>query len=151
MGSESSPRSRRRMARRSCSKKSSTEARSRVWGPCSRARGSDPDVLKWGRNPQAGGRAVMDKGAGLPGWWRGTGAGELLRLAWPLVLSNGCWALQLALHRLLLSRAGGEEIGAITVGTTLYWTPICLLSNVAGYAGILVSQYVGAGQPERVG
>src|SRR4051812_16048451 len=93
----------------------------------------------------------MDRGAERLGWWGAMGVGELLRLAWPLVLSNGCWTLQLAWQRLLLSRAGCEEIGAITVGTTLYWAPVCLLSNVAGYAGILVSQYVGAGQPQRVG
>jgi MATE family multidrug resistance protein len=86
------------------------------------------------------------------GWWRGTaGAGELLRLAWPFVLSNGCWTLQLAFNRLLLSRAGCEEVGAATVGTMLYWTPVCLLANVAGYASIFVAQYIGAGQPRRVG
>jgi MATE family multidrug resistance protein len=89
------------------------------------------------------------------GWWSGwrgpTGAGELLRLAWPFILSNGCWTLQLAFNRVLLSRAGCEGIGAVTVGTMLYWTPVCLLANVAGYASILVAQYVGAGQPRRVG
>jgi MATE family multidrug resistance protein len=87
----------------------------------------------------------------LSGWRGPTGAGELLRLAWPFILSNGCWTLQLAFNRMLLSRAGCEEIGAATVGTMLYWTPVCLLSNVAGYASIFVAQYVGAGQPERVG
>jgi MATE family multidrug resistance protein len=75
----------------------------------------------------------------------------LLRLAWPFILSNGCWTLQLAFNRMLLSRAGCDGIGAVTVGTMLYWTPVCLLSNVAGYASILVAQYMGAGQPRRVG
>jgi multidrug resistance protein, MATE family len=83
------------------------------------------------------------------GWWRPTG--ELLRLAWPFVLSNGCWTLQLAFNRVLLSRAGCEGVGAATVGAMLYWTPVCLLANVAGYASIFVAQYVGAGQPRRVG
>jgi MATE family multidrug resistance protein len=84
--------------------------------------------------------------------WRGpAGAGELLRLAWPFILSNGCWTLQLAFNRMLLSRTGGDQIGAATVGTMLYWTPVCLLANVAGYASIFVAQYVGAGQPHRVG
>jgi MATE family multidrug resistance protein len=84
--------------------------------------------------------------------WRGpTGAGELLQLAWPFVLSNSCWTLQLALNRMLLSQAGCEGIGAVTVGAMLYWTPVCFLSNVAGYASVLVSQYIGAGRPGRVG
>jgi MATE family multidrug resistance protein len=79
------------------------------------------------------------------------GAGELLQLAWPFVLSTGCWTLQLAFNRVLLSQAGCEGIGAVTVGTMLYWTLVCFLSNVAGFASILVSQYVGAGRPGRVG
>lgn len=86
------------------------------------------------------------------GGWRGTAdAGELLRLAWPFVLSNGCWTLQLAFNRMLLVRAGCDGIGAVTVATMLYWMPVCLLSGVAGYASIFVSQYVGAGQAWRVG
>jgi len=89
------------------------------------------------------------------GWWlswRGPiGAGELWRLAWPFILSNGCWTMQLAFNRMLLSRAGCDSIGAATVGTMLYWTPVCLLANVAGYASIFVAQYVGAGQSQRVG
>jgi MATE family multidrug resistance protein len=82
---------------------------------------------------------------------RPAGVGELLRLAWPFILSSGCGTLQLAFNRMLLSWAGGEEMGAATVGTMLYWTPVCLLSNLAGYASILVAQYVGAGQPRQVG
>jgi MATE family multidrug resistance protein len=82
--------------------------------------------------------------------WRASAA-ELLRLAWPFILSNGCWTLQLAFNRMLLSRAGCDGVGAATVGTMLYWTPVCLLANVAGYASIFVAQYVGAGQPQRVG
>jgi multidrug resistance protein, MATE family len=93
----------------------------------------------------------MDKRGWRSGWQGPAGAGELLRLAWPFILSNGCWTLQLAFNRILLSRAGCDGVGAATVGTMLYWTPVCLLSNVAGYASIFVAQYVGAGQPRRVG
>jgi MATE family multidrug resistance protein len=93
----------------------------------------------------------MDKRGWWPGWRGSTGAGELLRLAWPFILSNSCWTLQLAFNRMLLGRVGCDGIGAATVATMLYWTPVCLLSNVAGYASILVAQYLGAGQPRRVG
>ncbi len=77
--------------------------------------------------------------------------GELLRLAWPLILSNGFWALQITLNRVLLSRAGSDCIGAATAAAMLYWTPICLLQGVAAYAATFVAQYHGAGQPHRVG
>src|SRR5262245_37245832 len=93
----------------------------------------------------------MDKRGWWPDWRGPAGAGEVLQLAWPVGLSNGCWTLQLAFNRMLLSWAGCEGVGAATVGTMLYWTPVCLLSNVAGYASIFVAQYVGAGQPRRVG
>jgi MATE family multidrug resistance protein len=93
----------------------------------------------------------MGKRGWRPAWGGPAGAGELLRLAWPFIISNGCWTMQLAFNRVLLSRAGCEGIGAVTVGTMLYWTPVCLLSNVAGYASIFVAQYVGAGQERRVG
>lgn len=79
------------------------------------------------------------------------GTGELLRLAWPFILSKGCWTLQLAFNRTLLGQAGGESVGAATVATMLYWTPVCLLASVAGYTSILVAQYAGAGQLRRVG
>jgi len=40
------------------------------------------------------------------------GTAELLRLAWPLVLSNSFWTLQIALDRILLSRSTGVGVGA---------------------------------------
>jgi MATE family multidrug resistance protein len=76
---------------------------------------------------------------------------ELLRLAWPLVLSNGFLTLQILLDRVLLSRAAGEAVGASMAASMLFWTPIALLSNIAGYATTFVAQYTGAEQPRRVG
>jgi multidrug resistance protein, MATE family len=87
----------------------------------------------------------------LPGVRTPGGVDELLRLAWPLILSNGCWALQISLNRVLLSRAGSDCIGAATAAAMLYWTPICLLQGVASYSATFVAQYHGAGQPHRVG
>jgi multidrug resistance protein, MATE family len=96
-------------------------------------------------------RIVMGMRIALPSL-RGSGdMGELVRLAWPLILSNGFWALQITLNRILLSRAGSDCIGAATAAGMLYWTPICLLQGVAAYAAIFVAQYHGAGQYHRVG
>src|SRR4051794_26687253 len=79
------------------------------------------------------------------------GTRELLRLAWPFILSNSFWTLQILIDRVLLSRAGSEEVGAGMAAALLYWTPINLLQNTANYATTFVAQYTGAGQPRRVG
>ncbi len=86
------------------------------------------------------------------GRWHGAGGGrELLRLAWPFILSNSIWTAQLFLDRVMLSRAAGDAIGAAMVAALLFWTPITLLQNIAGYATTFVAQYTGSGQPRRAG
>jgi MATE family multidrug resistance protein len=79
------------------------------------------------------------------------GAVELLRLAWPLVLGNSFWALQIFIDRVLLGRAGGDQVGAALATALLFWTPMCLFQNTANYATTFVAQYTGAGRPRRVG
>ena len=45
--------------------------------------------------------------------WHGPGGmRELLALAWPLIVSNSFWTLQIALDRILLSRHSSAEVGA---------------------------------------
>ncbi len=82
---------------------------------------------------------------------RGGGLGELLRLAWPLVLSNGLWTLQITLDRVLLSRSGSAAVAAAMAAAMLFWTPLILLQSTSNYATTFVAQYTGAGQPHRVG
>src|SRR5262249_41451134 len=79
------------------------------------------------------------------------GSAELFRLAWPFILSNSLWTLQLALDRILLSRASSKSVGAAMAGAMLFWAPITLLQYTANYATTFVAQYTGAGQPHRVG
>jgi MATE family multidrug resistance protein len=79
------------------------------------------------------------------------GLRELLRLAWPLILSHSFLTLQILLDRVLLSRAAGEAVGASMAAAMLYWVPIALLMNTAGYATTFVAQYTGAEQPRHVG
>jgi MATE family multidrug resistance protein len=84
--------------------------------------------------------------------WSGPGGGrELFRLALPFILSNGCWTLQIALDRVLLSRSSSDAVGAAMAAAMLFWTPLTLLQNIANYATTFVAQYTGAGQPHRVG
>src|SRR5262249_30265493 len=79
------------------------------------------------------------------------GTVELLRLAWPLVLSNSFWTLQIVLDRILISRSLGEGVGAAFSAAMLFWVPMALLQNTASYATTFVAQYTGANQPHRVG
>jgi MATE family multidrug resistance protein len=91
-------------------------------------------------------RAVGSGRGDIPG-----GTGELLRLAWPLVLSNGLWTLQITLDRILLSRSSSEAVGAAMAAAMLFWTPLTLLQSTSAYATTFVAQYTGAGQAHRVG
>lgn len=84
--------------------------------------------------------------------WHGPGGmAELLALAWPLIVSNSFWTLQIALDRILLSRHSAAEVAAAMPAAILFWTPFNLIFHTASYATTFVAQYTGAGRPERVG
>jgi MATE family multidrug resistance protein len=78
-------------------------------------------------------------------------ARELLRLAWPLILSNSIWTIQIVLDRALLSRFSSEAVGASMAGAMLFWTFLALFQNTAAYTSVFVAQYTGAEQPHRIG
>ncbi len=86
------------------------------------------------------------------GWWQGPGGGaEVMRVAWPLILSNSFFTLQLMIDRVLLSRASSEMGAAAMPAALVFWTPMILLQFTANYATTFVAQYTGAGRPHRVG
>ena len=93
----------------------------------------------------------MGRTAWMQRWHGEGGARELLQLAWPLILGNSFWTIQIALDRVLLSRASSELVGAAMAAALLFWTPITFLQYTANYATTFVAQYTGAGQPHRVG
>jgi MATE family multidrug resistance protein len=84
----------------------------------------------------------------------GTSAGglrELLALAWPLILSNSFWTLQLVLDRVLLARSGNKSLAAAMASAVVFWTVLTLFQNTANYVTTFVAQYTGAGRPRSVG
>jgi MATE family multidrug resistance protein len=91
------------------------------------------------------------------GTWRRYGpdrasAVTLLRLAWPLVLTNAFWMAQISLDRVLLSRSGNSAAaGAAMAAALLFWAPLSLLYQTATFVSTFVAQYGGAGQPRRAG
>jgi MATE family multidrug resistance protein len=76
---------------------------------------------------------------------------ELLRLAWPLILGNSFWTLQIVLDRVLLSQSSSREVGAALSAAMIFWAFLTLFQYTANYATTFVAQYTGAGQPQRVG
>ncbi len=78
-------------------------------------------------------------------------ARQILKLAWPLILSNSFWVLQISLDRIFLGHSSSDAVGASMAASLLLWVPLALLQGTASYATTFVAQYTGAGQPERVG
>src|SRR5437899_1281680 len=88
--------------------------------------------------------------------WHNEGGGrELLRLAWPLVLSNSVWTLQITIDRIMLSQlegdAGPKAVAAAMAAAMFFWAALMLFQYTANYATTFVAQYVGAERPQRVG
>lgn len=76
---------------------------------------------------------------------------ELWLLAWPFILSNSCWTLQIVLDRVLLSRSSTEAVAAGMAAVMMFWSLLTLFQWTTMYASTFVAQYTGAGQPLRVG
>ncbi len=76
---------------------------------------------------------------------------ELLVLAWPLILSNSFWTIQLFLDAVFLNWYDTRSPGAVMAAGVLFWTCFVLLQTTTNYATTFIAQYIGAGRPERVG
>lgn len=78
-----------------------------------------------------------------PGGYR-----EMLRVAYPLVLSMGTFTVMQFIDRIFLARYSSVSIQAALPAGILSFTLICFFHALAGYAGTFVAQYHGAGEPE---
>jgi MATE family multidrug resistance protein len=79
------------------------------------------------------------------------GYGELLVLAWPLILSNSFLTLQFTIDRVALSWWSTNAVAAAMTAAIFYWTPLTLIQQTAAYATAFVAQYTGADRHHRVG
>jgi len=79
----------------------------------------------------------------LPGGYR-----EVLRVAFPLILSMGTFTIMQFCDRIFLAHYSGVSIQAALPAGVLSFTLICFFHALAGYAGTFVAQYHGAGDPE---
>jgi len=85
-------------------------------------------------------------------FWRGEGgAKEVLILAYPLILSQMSFTLQVFVDRLFLTWYSAEAVaGAVTALFTV-WAVIGLCIGTGEYVTTFIAQYMGAGRPERIG
>jgi len=79
------------------------------------------------------------------------GSKELLKLAFPLVVSQSFMTVQVFVDTVLLSLHDPLEMTASFPAVMWYWLFFGLLQVTAGYTSTFVAQYTGAGRPERVG
>jgi MATE family multidrug resistance protein len=76
---------------------------------------------------------------------------ELLRLAWPLMLSNLFFSVQIAIDRIFLSRYDPDASGAALTGSMLLWIPVIFVQNTGGFVVTFVAQYFGAKRYQEIG
>jgi MATE family multidrug resistance protein len=90
--------------------------------------------------------------AALVRFWRGPGGGgEVLLLAYPLILSNISFTFQTFLDRVFLSHYSKEAMAGAHTGMFVLFVFIGLFVYTGEYLTTFVAQYLGAGRPERIG
>lgn len=85
-------------------------------------------------------------------WWsRPAGGREVLAVAMPLVISSLSWTVMTFIDRVFLKYDSGESMAAAFSAGTAWFAVMCLPLGITMYASTFVSQYFGAGRPERIG
>src|SRR5574341_1487206 len=84
--------------------------------------------------------------------WRGPGgAREVLSLAYPLILSQMSYTLQVAIDRLFLTWYSPEAVAGATAALFTTWSLVGLCIATGEYPTSFIAQYLGAGRPRPVG
>lgn len=84
--------------------------------------------------------------------WQGPGGcGQLLRIAFPLILSTAAHTVQLFVDSVFLMHSSSEEMAAASLAGLIGFTICSVFFGIAGYVNTFVAQYSGANQLKRVG
>lgn len=75
----------------------------------------------------------------------------ILALAWPLIIANSFWNLQLTVDRIFLGSYSTEALGAAMAVMGVFWVPMALLQQTASYLTTFVAQYYGAREHDKIG
>ncbi len=76
---------------------------------------------------------------------------DLLHLAWPLMLSNLFFSIQIVIDRTFLSQYDPDASAAALASSMLMWIPVIFVQNTGGFATTFVAQYYGAKRFEQIG
>lgn len=76
---------------------------------------------------------------------------DILKLAWPLIVANSFWNLQLTIDRIYLGIYSTEALGAAMAVMGVFWVPMALLQQTASYITTFVAQYYGAKESTQIG
>lgn len=76
---------------------------------------------------------------------------NLLKMAWPLIIANSFWNLQLTIDRVYLGNFSIEALGAAMAVMGVFWVPMALLQQTASYLMTFVAQYFGAKEQHKIG
>ncbi|MCK5563888.1 MAG: MATE family efflux transporter [Planctomycetes bacterium] len=84
--------------------------------------------------------------------WRGEGGfAEVLRVAFPLILSSSALTIQMFVDRMFLMWYDQDAMSASMQAGITNFTFVALFMGTASYANTFVAQYYGAGQKDRIG
>ncbi|MCC6511951.1 MAG: MATE family efflux transporter [Pirellulaceae bacterium] len=118
--------------------------------------GPHPSVIDAGAESGTQARAHAPTAGGSPltfgqWWFSDWGPGPLIALALPLFISTGFTSIMLFTDRTLLFYWDKTNSASAAMGAgTFYWALMCLPTGMLSYLSAFVSQYIGAGRPERV-
>jgi MATE family multidrug resistance protein len=74
---------------------------------------------------------------------------ELLRLALPMVVSQGTFAVMIFTDRYFMSQIDPVHMAAALGGGVASFFSFCFFIGLLSYANALAAQYLGAGEPEK--
>jgi len=74
---------------------------------------------------------------------------ELLRLALPMVVSQGAFALMIFTDRYFMSQIDPAHMAAALGGGVASFFSFCFFTGLFSYGNALAAQYLGAGEPEK--
>ncbi len=76
---------------------------------------------------------------------------KILAIAWPLIVANSFWNIQLTIDRLFLGDYSTGALGAAVTVMGVFWTPMALLQQTAAYLMTFVAQFHGAKNFSMIG
>lgn len=76
---------------------------------------------------------------------------QIIHVAWPLIIANSFWNLQLTIDRIYLGMLSTESLGAAMAVMGVFWVPMALLQGTSSYITTFVAQYFGAAEKEKIG